>query len=41
MNSMSWCSQFCFDGESGDDIKTITKNSIDILLSNNSMELFN
>jgi hypothetical protein len=40
MSSMSWCSKFCFDGESSNDIKTITKNSINALLSNNSMDLF-
>ena len=38
---MDWCARICFDSvESGDDIKTITKNSIDILL-NDSNVIFN
>ena len=37
---MDWCHTICFDGKSGNDIKIITKNCINILLEN-SNQIFN
>ena len=38
--AMSWCSNFCFKGTSGEDIKILTKNAIDLLLSDEKMKIF-